>query len=109
MTFAVPQVRRLSTCLVLLAVLPAAVHADPPVRFAREIQPILADKCFQCHGPDASSRKAKLRLDRKEDAFADRGGSPAVVPGKLDRSELYQRITATDHALRMPPAKFGKT
>src|ERR1019366_5246058 len=72
--------------------LPTQVCADPPISFAREIQPILADKCYQCHGPDASTRKAKLRLDRKEDASADRGGTPAITPGKLDHSEVYRRI-----------------
>ncbi len=87
---------------------PTRVHADPPISFAREIQPILADKCYQCHGPDASTRKAKLRLDRKEDALADRGGTPAVSPGKLEHSEIYRRIKTADVDQIMPPVKFGK-
>ncbi|CEF49035.1 unnamed protein product [uncultured bacterium] len=98
--------------LALLAIInlahPSLVRADSPISFAREILPILADKCFQCHGPDATTRKAKLRLDNKEDAFADRSGTAAVTPGKLDRSEIYRRITAGDAEQRMPPAKFGK-
>ena len=110
MTFLTP--RQTPVRLVLLALVslsqPTLGRADAPVSFAREIQPILADKCFQCHGPDATTRKAKLRLDRKEDALAKRGGTPAVTPGKLDRSEIYRRITAADGEQRMPPAKFGK-
>lgn len=48
------------------------------IEFNRDVRPILSDKCFQCHGPDAGTRKGKLRLDRREDALA-RG---AIVPGK---------------------------
>ncbi|MFI5457224.1 MAG: PSD1 and planctomycete cytochrome C domain-containing protein [Isosphaerales bacterium] len=80
------------------------------VAFNRDIRPILADKCFKCHGPDAKERKGKLRLDNRRDATAPAGsGSPAIVPGKLDDSELYLRITAEDADERMPPAKSGKS
>ena len=87
---------------------PTLGKADPPVSFARQIQPILADKCFACHGPDPTTRKAKLRLDRQEDALAERRGSPAVTPGNLSRSEVFQRISSADADQRMPPANFGK-
>ena len=81
-----------------------------PIDFNRDIRPILADKCFKCHGPDARERKGKLRLDNRRDATAPAAsGSPAIVPGKLDDSELYQRITADDPDERMPPPKSGKT
>ncbi len=64
------------------------------VSFNRDIRPILADKCFKCHGPDARERKGKLRLDNAQDAAAPAAsGSVAIVAGKLDDSELYQRIT----------------
>ena len=80
------------------------------IDFTRDIRPILADKCFQCHGPDARQRKGKLRLDNLRDATAPAAsGSPAVVPGKLDESELYQRIIAEDPEERMPPAGSKKT
>ena len=60
------------------------------VTFNRDIRPILAEKCFKCHGPDPKERKGKLRLDRFEDATAPAGsGDPAIVPGKLDEGELY--------------------
>jgi hypothetical protein len=83
--------------------------APRTVRFNRDIRPILADKCFQCHGPDASRRKAKLRLDSFASATAPAAsGSPAVVPGQLEESELYERITSPDAEFRMPPKKTGK-
>ena len=78
------------------------------VEFNRDIRPILSDHCFQCHGPDAAKRKADLRLDQEASAKADRDGRRAIVPGDLDGSELYRRITAEDVDERMPPAKSGK-
>src|SRR5262245_19129334 len=89
--------------------------AKPPnrlrtVAFARDIRPIPGDKCCQCHGPDAKQGKGKLRLDIRRDATATaESGSPAIVPGRLEESELYQRITAEDPEERMPPARSGKS
>src|SRR5262245_54057554 len=55
------------------------------IAFTRDIRPILADKCFKCHGPDAKERKGKLRLDNHRDATAPAAsGSPAIVPGQLE-------------------------
>ncbi len=97
-------------CLVLLVGLgtDGAIEAAPPVSFNRDVRAILADHCYACHGPDKNARKADLRLDREEEAHADRGGYRVLVPGKLAESELYQRITSTDPAKRMPPAKSNK-
>jgi hypothetical protein len=70
------------------------------------IRPILSDKCFKCHGPDANKRQAGLRLDMPESAYAalkDNPKSHALVPGSLDLSELYQRITTDDSTNMMPP------
>jgi hypothetical protein len=77
-------------------------HAD--VDFEKDIRPILSGKCFQCHGPDAESRKGGLRLDTHEGVTARRDGTPAVLPGKSDQSELVRRITSDDESDRMPPA-----
>ncbi|MHB8899546.1 MAG: PSD1 and planctomycete cytochrome C domain-containing protein, partial [Thermoguttaceae bacterium] len=74
------------------------------IDFARQIRPILSNRCFVCHGPDEGTRQADLRLDRKEDALADRGGYRAIEAGKPDESELVTRITSADEDLRMPPA-----
>ena len=76
----------------------------PPVDFNREIRPILADNCYKCHGPDEKTRKAKLRLDVREEAIA----AKAFVPGKPDESELVKRVCSTDPDLRMPPAASKK-
>jgi len=68
------------------------------VDFQREIRPVLAENCFQCHGPDAGTRMAGLRLDLKESALQ------AATSGKL-----YARISAEDSARRMPPASTHKS
>ena len=86
---------------------PSAVAGDG-VRFNRDIRPILSDKCFSCHGPDANHRKADLRFDTREGALTDLGGYAAVVPGLPDKSELLTRIHTDDPEDLMPPAKTGK-
>ena len=94
----------------LLLLLPLALAAEPlpaPVDFNRDIRPILSDKCFSCHGPDKKKRKARLRLDLEESAKNPK--KSAVVPGKLDESELYTRITTDDDDELMPPAESGKS
>ncbi len=79
-----------------------------PIDFARQVRPLLSDNCFLCHGPDEESREAELRLDRRADATADRGGYAAVVPGDMAASELVARITSDDDSLVMPPSDSGK-
>jgi mono/diheme cytochrome c family protein len=107
---------KLILCIVFLAIaawlfFPAA-RATQSLRrldFNRDIRPILSDKCFACHGPDATARKIKLRLDSEADATADLGrGRRAVVPGDVEKSLLAQRITHSDEAMRMPPADSGR-
>ena len=72
------------------------------VRFDRDIRPILAEHCLECHGPDAGSRQGDLRLD------TDEGAKPqAVIPGRPDDSTLMHRIVATDPEVRMPPGTKG--
>ena len=74
------------------------------VDFNYQIRPLLSDRCFRCHGPDAAARKAKLRLDRRDDALRllDEGWA-IVKPFDPDRSELVRRITTDDEDDRMPP------
>ncbi len=88
----------------------AAQSAEPPaaIRYDRDIRPILADRCFKCHGPDAAARKAELRLDERADAVRDREGSCAIVPGNADDSDLWLRVTTDDDDDHMPPRDSGK-
>jgi hypothetical protein len=79
------------------------------VDFNRDIRPILADTCFKCHGPDEQSRMANLRLDETEGLFTDRGGYKIIVPGHPEESRLYEKISATDEAMKMPPTYSGRT
>ena len=78
-------------------------QAPEKLDFNFAIRPILADRCFICHGPDKQNRKADLRLDIAESAY-----DVAIVPGKPAASELIRRITAHDDK-RMPPAKSNLT
>src|SRR5690606_2788383 len=96
-----------------LLALPVAAQSEPTaaadgalaVDFAREVRPILSDRCFACHGPDAAKREAGLRLDVRDVAVrALASGRTAIVPGKPDQSELLRRLTAHDLDERMPPA-----
>ena len=88
---------------------PAAEAPTKPVDFNREIRPILSDNCFKCHGPDEKMRMAKMRLDETEGLFVDRGGYKIIVPGNAAQSKIYQKISSTNAAFRMPPVYSGKT
>ena len=88
--------------VVMTAVLPAA---EPP-NFSRDILPILSDNCFSCHGPDAKSREADLRLDQQESAL--RIEKPVILPSKSGDSELMKRILSADVDTVMPPPKSGR-
>ncbi|MCA9034977.1 MAG: PSD1 domain-containing protein [Planctomycetaceae bacterium] len=97
------------SAFVVLLISALAVPAgafQPPVDFNRDIRPILSDKCLTCHGPDEATREGNLRLD---DGTRFSGGEGSViVPGKSAESELYQRISATDPDIAMPPREFNK-
>ena len=71
-----------------------------------DIRPILSDKCFKCHGPDANKRQVGLRLDVAEEAYKVLDENPswhAIVPGKPELSQVFLRISSQDTALQMPP------
>ena len=87
----------------------SAQPAHRPIDFQREIRPILSSNCFSCHGPDQGSRMADLRLDTKEGAMAARKSGAAIVPGKPDASQLYQRITSEQKGKLMPPVHTQRT
>lgn len=93
---------RIST-LALAFLLLAEGAAAQQVDFDSEIRPILSDKCFVCHGPDANTREADLRLDTPEGLFGEDGEEGTVVAGSPEESELIGRITSDDPDERMPP------
>ena len=71
-----------------------------------DVRPILSDKCFNCHGPDANKRSADLRLDTPEGAYKalkDSENEFAIVPRNIEKSMVYQRITTKDSSNLMPP------
>jgi Planctomycete cytochrome C/Ankyrin repeats (3 copies) len=94
---------RLPALTVLLAALSAASFtAQTPSRvdFGRDVQPILRDQCYACHGPEQQMNG--LRLDRRADAM--RGGTQSVIgPGNAEGSRLYHRLIGTSVGSRMPP------
>ena len=70
--------------------------------FSRDIQPLLAKRCFACHGPD--TQEAGLRFDTAASATAELdSGYQAIVPGDVDASEILSRVTSSDLDLQMPP------
>jgi hypothetical protein len=80
--------------------------ASSAVSYRRDVQPILADHCFHCHGQDAETREGGLRLDIRAAALS--GGEsdgPAIVPGKPEASALIQRLLTHDQGDLMPPPK----
>jgi ankyrin repeat protein len=81
---------------------PAVQHAQQPAKidFVRDVQPILKQNCYSCHG--TKQQKNGLRLDRRKDAM--RGGTIRVIgPGNAAGSRLYQRLIGSDFGIQMPP------
>ena len=104
--------RLCGSVVLALAALTTLIGAQSPapravasrVDFTRQVRPLLSDRCFRCHGPDASKRKAKLRLDVREGAFKKlNAGWFVVKPGDPGKSELIRRITTDDIEDVMPP------
>ena len=92
-------------CVAPLSLLTLAGHVrGDEIEYNRDIRPILADTCFACHGPDSASRKADLRLDRRDDAIA----AKALSPGKPEESGFIERIFSSDPDTLMPPPDSHK-
>jgi hypothetical protein len=95
----------------LLLTFALGLQAIEPLSFNKHIRPILADRCFTCHGPDAAIRKAGLRLDLEQHATAElqNTGNTAIVPGNLTASELITRITDPDQLMPPPESNLKLT
>ncbi|MCA9086468.1 MAG: PSD1 domain-containing protein, partial [Planctomycetaceae bacterium] len=91
----------------LLFIIPVTIQVcraqEADVSFSRDILPILSDRCFHCHGPDAAHREADLRLDVREEAIRSRDDHTAIVAGQPEESEIIRRISTDDADLQMPP------
>lgn len=100
-------------CGVALVLLPgslAGAQATRPVVFNQDIRPLLSDNCFSCHGFDAKTRKAGLRLDVPEGAFQpNKDGRVAIKPGDAEGSEVWKRLLTEDPDDVMPPPESHKT
>ncbi|MFQ5732759.1 MAG: PSD1 and planctomycete cytochrome C domain-containing protein [Planctomycetaceae bacterium] len=95
------QTKPLLAALLAMGILPAIAQADEAVRYNRDVRPILAAKCFTCHGQDKRARKAELRLDVRKSALA------VIKPGEPESSELIARISHADADSVMPPPATG--
>ena len=95
-----PLMRILPILLFAIAV-PAAALEE--IDFNRDIRPILSDRCFKCHGPDASNQKSDFRLDSRDNALRDLGGYVGIKAGDLEESEMHHRIWSSDREDVMPP------
>jgi Protein of unknown function (DUF1549)/Planctomycete cytochrome C len=100
---------RLAAFILLAVAGTAPARAADQVSFNRDIRPILSDKCFHCHGPDAKTREADLRLDTREGLFSEIDDIFPVVPGQPEKSELLLRVRSIDKDEVMPPPKAHKT
>ena len=79
------------------------------LEFNRDVRPILADRCFRCHGPDSAARKRELRLDTQDGSRAElKDGKRAIVPGNVSASEISRRIAAEDPDVVMPPPSIHR-
>ena len=96
-------------CVTAVAICSTGTSADT-VDFNRDIRPILANKCYRCHGPDEAQREAGLRLDVRDTAVSEgASGAVPIVPGDIAASELVRRITSADESERMPPVAAQKS
>ena len=102
------MLRTISVFLCLAAIARQGVADTKEISFNKDIRPILSDRCFTCHGPDAEERQAGLRLDTMADATAVlESGLHALVPRKPFKSEIMARINSRDPDVVMPPPEVG--
>ncbi len=114
-----PMIRHISRILPFILLAAGSVHLTQCTQSSAEtgalpeevdynyhIRPVLSDRCFKCHGPDANKREAGLRLDTPEGAYAALKDNPkahAIVAGNPGQSEVFLRIVSEDSTLKMPP------
>ncbi|RMF37117.1 MAG: hypothetical protein D6753_18210, partial [Planctomycetota bacterium] len=94
---------RIACCIGLMVTVRIA-EGQSPLRYNRDVRPILAEYCFACHGADSAARQADLRLDVRQAAI----DMAAIEPGDPDSSELIARVFTEDPDLVMPPPETKK-
>ncbi len=97
------------SALLLVMAFPGLLRAEETIDFSSQVRPILSDKCFHCHGPDAQNQDSEFRADTQEQLVADLGGYAGVVPGDLEASELHARIHSVDPGDQMPPPDSNRS
>lgn len=102
--FQPPNGLKLVTLLMLGTLISNRSLGQDQLSYNRDVRPILADKCFSCHGADSAARKADLRLDKRENALE----MQAVVPGDIEASQLVARLVTEDQHEVMPPPEIKK-
>jgi hypothetical protein len=114
--FGAPAAGNTAAAVAAPASIPASARSDKAVvasiaagdrsrvSFNRDIRPIMSGTCFRCHGPDAGSRMAGMRLDIREEALKPKAHGTPIVPGDPANSEVVQRIFATDGRIMPPPS-----
>src|SRR5678815_5267286 len=101
--------QRKSAAFVGILLYTAVTLSAQEIEFNRDIRPILSDRCFTCHGPDAAKRVTRLRFDTEAGARIELGqGRHAIVPGDPEASEMLRRVAAPEATRRMPPTYSGK-
>ncbi len=96
--------KRTAILLAVLGLVPAALHAaeDPPVDFVKQVKPILADRCVECHNSETIF--GELNLQNRELAFRKRKTGPAIVAGSPEKSMLYLALTLPPKDKKAMPA-----
>ncbi|MEO8352060.1 MAG: PSD1 and planctomycete cytochrome C domain-containing protein [Chthoniobacteraceae bacterium] len=101
-----------AACAAICAAAIALGAGDGPlpekIDYGQDVQPILSENCFKCHGFDDKTRDSGRRLDTRAGALKDIDGIRAIVPGKLKESDFWERIHSTDRDEVMPPPKEHK-
>lgn len=88
----------------MLVLVTTIVEGADKLKYNKDIRPILSENCFACHGPDSATRKADLRLDKREDAIK----FGAIVAGSAEKSPIIERIYSTEKDKVMPSPKSHK-
>lgn len=98
-----------SLLLICACILCSELAAESKIDYLRDVQPILAEHCFHCHGADDAARQGGLRLDLQDSAHrGGDSGEPAIVPAATDQGTLLARISSDQADSVMPPPETQK-